>query len=618
MKPDCPTEDWGFVLVAKTAKAKAKLPITRHPLFPVMVGLWFAALFGLGSLAIRPTLLESVVIALKIDLVVPAAAPPLGLTARILLALAMFVLGGALGVILARQLGRNAPAPRTSARNPMAQARGPKFAAVADGEDFERLAAARREPPANAIPGRRRALAMEEDFSPDYHDIAPIPGGSPQILDLADLGPMEIEEDDAGFPAFAETPQPVAAPFAQLAPFAAPVEAPTMSDADAVVPPPLKPEQRPVPEASFDPWNRHAPSPVAEPEPELAESEAARPFAAPQTFQPQTFAPAPVAAETFVAPAPFAQPAAEPQTFEAAPQLQDVPQPVFAPEPAPQPQPEIAAAPAAPEPVEPLSTRLAQLSPDAEADLRAVAVDSLGVVQLAERLAMAISRRRAASEAPAVLAPAAPPVPQVIAPPPLPQPGTMAGPFADLAPSLENVPSPPAFAPAPAEPVAVAPFAPAMPASLRPMNFDEHDDEPLDMVLPPRSFAAVAAPAVADDAPVTGTEAEDDNFGSLLGMKTTLRQNFVRIEEPVEDFADIEPVVVFPGQGAQAPFANPAPFGMPTPAAAVVPEPVAAGHRFDIPPVPSAVPSARAVDPEETERALKSALATLQRMSGAA
>jgi hypothetical protein len=128
----------------------------------------------------------------------------------------------------------------------------------------------------------------------------------------------------------------------------------------------------------------------------------------------------------------------------------------------------------------------------------------------------------------------------------------------------------------------------------------------------------MAAPAVEPDVSATAEEADDENFGSLLGMKTTLRQNFVRIEEPVEEFAEIEPVVVFPGQGTQAPFANPAPFGMPAPAPVVAPEPVAAGHRFDIPPVPSAVPPARAVDPEETERALKSALATLQRMSGAA
>lgn len=585
-------------MVAKTAKAKAKPPITRHPLFPVMVGLWFAALFGLGSLAIRPTLLESVVLALKIDLIVPAAAPPLGLTARILLALTLFVIGGALGVLLARRLGRGAPAPRTSARNPMAQARPPAFTPAADGEDFERLAAARREPVANPIPGRRRALAMEEDFAPDYRDIAPIPGGSPQILDLADLGPIEEVADDAPFPAFAE-PASQAAPSAQ---FVAPMEVAAMSDADTQVPPPLKPEPRPVPDATFDPWNRHAPPPAAEP---VAEAAASAPFAQPAAEAPGFDAPTAVEAPVF---APFAQPVATAPAFEPPVVLQSVIS-------APAPEPVAVQAPEQP----PLATRLAQLSPDAQADLRAVSVESLGVVQLAERLAMAISRRKAAAEAPAPVL-AAPAAPQVVTPPPLPQPG----PFAGLAPNLEQVPTPPvvsevAVAPvAPVAPEAPAPFMPSMPAALRPLSFDDHEDEPLDMVLPPRGFTnpVVSAPSVASEP--AAEEAEDDNYGSLLGMKTTPRQPFVRIDEAVDDLADIEPVVIFPGQaGGAAPFTNPAPFSAPLPVAAN-PEPVAPGHRFDVPPVPATAPTARAVDPEETERALKSALATLQRMSGAA
>src|SRR5690348_7996627 len=40
-------------------KARGKLPISRHPLFPATVALWFGALFGLGSLAIRPSALDS-------------------------------------------------------------------------------------------------------------------------------------------------------------------------------------------------------------------------------------------------------------------------------------------------------------------------------------------------------------------------------------------------------------------------------------------------------------------------------------------------------------------------------------------------------------------------------
>ena len=58
----------------KRKQAPAK-PITEHQLFPAVVALWFGALFGLGSLAVRPSLLESLVRSSRIDLIVPAAAP---------------------------------------------------------------------------------------------------------------------------------------------------------------------------------------------------------------------------------------------------------------------------------------------------------------------------------------------------------------------------------------------------------------------------------------------------------------------------------------------------------------------------------------------------------------
>lgn len=46
---------------AAKGRPQAAKPITSHQLFPAVVALWFGALFGLGSLAIRPTLLEAVV-----------------------------------------------------------------------------------------------------------------------------------------------------------------------------------------------------------------------------------------------------------------------------------------------------------------------------------------------------------------------------------------------------------------------------------------------------------------------------------------------------------------------------------------------------------------------------
>lgn len=92
----------------KTASSnnRGKTPVTWHPLFPAMLAVWFGALFGLGILAVRASLLETLVLSFGIDGLVPAAAPPLGATARILLALGFAmtgaVIGGAIGLLMAR------------------------------------------------------------------------------------------------------------------------------------------------------------------------------------------------------------------------------------------------------------------------------------------------------------------------------------------------------------------------------------------------------------------------------------------------------------------------------------------------------------------------------------
>jgi hypothetical protein len=89
-------------------------PISRHPLFPGIVALWFAALVGLGSFALSTSLIERAVLASGIDSAIPAAAPPLGMTARLLLGLTLGAAGVAIGWALARRLAhaQNAPAPK--------------------------------------------------------------------------------------------------------------------------------------------------------------------------------------------------------------------------------------------------------------------------------------------------------------------------------------------------------------------------------------------------------------------------------------------------------------------------------------------------------------------------
>jgi len=83
-------------------------PVTTHPWFPAIVALWFAALLGLSSLVLAPAMLERIVAASRIDTIVAAAAPPLGQTARLLLALGLAGLGGIFGLVLGRTLAARA------------------------------------------------------------------------------------------------------------------------------------------------------------------------------------------------------------------------------------------------------------------------------------------------------------------------------------------------------------------------------------------------------------------------------------------------------------------------------------------------------------------------------
>lgn len=85
-------------------KQTAKPPVSAHPAFPVIVALWFCALFGIGSMVLPAALLEKVVTSTGISAVVPSAAPPLGATARILIALAAAGIGVVAGLFIARKI----------------------------------------------------------------------------------------------------------------------------------------------------------------------------------------------------------------------------------------------------------------------------------------------------------------------------------------------------------------------------------------------------------------------------------------------------------------------------------------------------------------------------------
>ena len=109
-------------------------------------------------------------------------------------------------------------------------------------------------------------------------------------------------------------------------------------------------------------------------------------------------------------------------------------------------------------------------------------------------------------------------------------------------------------------------------------------------------------------------EEEEGDYSSLLEMKNPFvrQQEFVRVEEPEDTAAAIEPTVTFP---------TPAP----TYSVHAGPEQTATAtpRLFDPPknPAKSAIPAPAAMpsqDPGDAERNLRAALATLQRMSGAA
>jgi hypothetical protein len=184
------------------AKQDRKVPqgksITSHRLFPAIIALWFGALFGLSSLAIRPGLLESLVVSAHFDSIIPAAAPPLGITARILLGLVVAALGSLLGLAIGRGIVRttsktarkpdnaaltdDAVSLRPRDAHPDAPARWPISAhdEIGDTEFGETEL-----PTEPVLAGRRRSLTIPEHD--DSHDFSPLTGGAAQILDLADL-----------------------------------------------------------------------------------------------------------------------------------------------------------------------------------------------------------------------------------------------------------------------------------------------------------------------------------------------------------------------------------------------------------------------------------------------
>jgi hypothetical protein len=671
------------------ARKHAKPPISSHGLFPVIVAIWFAALFGLGSLVLPTILLERIATGSGLAWLFPAAAPPLGVTARIALSSSAAVAGALLGFVIARRVARAQAYAR-----PANVDRRLRFAQHDAGNRVRRpisareeLGSARVDAPAEAralapesLPGRRRALAMTDERGPSqYLQRAPLPGDAR----WADDHPLMPSAETIAEKAMAQHGYGRQAPVAseleplELARYAEPV-GPNHGGVAAF-------RNRPIEAVPTAAHHAVAETPVAvahpafaSPETSYAEIAPAKAFAPPQRFatplhgaagqyvppvqpQPQAFAPPEPALMPGEVNLPFTRPAAAAQQAGqfAAPvpvAVEDEPLAFVAPS-------QLKQSSAAPHPdassvAEPLRALIASHAPPTESDNPSLG--QLGMIELAERLGRSMQRRKLEEASPpapvadkVTAEPAPAPEPDIViaAPAPTPAPVTTHGmdgrsivletdatPLADEVlrafdrPAENNAPPPP-----------------VIPAALRPLSleleeFGEDEDEEefaTSLSLPfagpsaESEFAPLAAPADEDGEEEVEGEAEEEStaagYSSLLAMKNPFRgpAEFVRIELPEPEAGAIEPAVVFPGHSAPRPsggnFTTPsfsAPKSVPQPAPQM-PEPGApetAPRRFDAP-VEAAEQAARRkpqVDPAETERALRSALATLQRMSGAA
>lgn len=642
---------------ARTAQRKGgnQPPISAHPAFPAIVALWFAALFGIGTLVLPNILIEKLVDATGIAAIVPAAAPPIGFTAKLILAAMAAVLGVLAGIFVARKVvesqaaAKQARSPRKTARDEEeAPAKRPIVATEELGEeglgpvtdeDDQPVPASRP-----ALPGRRRALSVTDDSGPSqYLSHVPLPGegdpfdlreqvevrpfdslqvfeaadpanhsdGSNLVPDantLAEVHSAKLDEMPGNLPSAttAEGPRPFDVPLAF------PAQPETGGDGADYYASPAQDDSKPL---------EHGPIQFGMPQED-------------DSMSSNSFGSQPGSGASYN---PFGDHATAPAE-EAPHQILGAPQPApFAPAPAPAPMfashsfaPTSFAAPASAPETAP-SAGLAALS----------------MSELIARFARSMQSHEAAfAMAPAMPAPVAEPAPAVATDDPFEQ-AEPAVPFS-LAQPAEQAPI---AASAPEAPIAISPFAAPVaehidpvPAALRPLDLgafedDDGEDDPFAATpgfsfgVPERMFerpteaapgqanAPLAAPAESALAgafadPLTGAgdlddTGNDDAYSSLLSMKSPLgnHREFPRVEDEDEVPPAVAPeaVVVFPGQ--QAPAINAArPFDAPAGAVA------SGGLARAVPTMPAQKPA----DPVETERALREALEKLQRMSGAA
>lgn len=564
--------------MAKTADshslkgAPTRAPISTHRAFPAIVALWFAALLGIGSLVLPVDLVGRLVQLTDLAVVFPSAAPPLGFTARIGIALACAIGGALTGLVLARKVARSHVSEMRARTPRFEQVRPCRPIQVHDELGEEGLGTGSDA----ASPSKRRVLAMAEgDARSSFLQTVPLPGlADGEAAPFAE--PSEVPEPLAEAPELRQAEPLELAPFADLDL----AQEEDMSDNGEA---PVS-----VPDEALEALRSRIHTPVEATFPQDQPMTTDRPNSEIlQAFEP---------ARDAVDPLPFAPPSlrrdesvralAEESAGEQAEQT-------------PPPQ---------------LSVVEQESEPEDAGDDRPLA--ELGLVQLAARLGASLAKRRAAQASrQAATAPA-------MVPPLAGAEGFDAAEAEDAARAIADF-----FGPAsgsqsatPASDSEPDGVPVAVPVSLLPWTLegdDDGDDERIaESFSLPLGNTRAAAPSVeeqeADEA--DNGEADEGDYSSLLAMKNPFarQQEFVRVEEPADDAATIEPTVTFP---------SPAPERL-APAKDEHSEPFAS-RPFDPPQnrgktAIRAAAAAPSRDPGDAERNLRDALATLQRMSGTA
>lgn len=199
-----------------------KPPISAHPAFSAIVAVWFAALLGLGSLTLPAVLIERLVGITGIGSALAAANPPLGTTARTLIAVFAAAAGALAGLAIARRVAAaHAAGSALDDEGGVALRRTP--VSIREEVGGESLVNGRGLPVTN-----RRALAIAEDAEPDDFDYsAPLPDAHEEAEAVPDAGSGRFAQCAAAEPA---PPEPAPDAMAATAPKARIVSSPGAPD----------------------------------------------------------------------------------------------------------------------------------------------------------------------------------------------------------------------------------------------------------------------------------------------------------------------------------------------------------------------------------------------------